>query len=120
MAQSNEPSKDGPSLTERLNGPTGLRLAGAVALVTGGSRGIGRAIALRLASLGAAVAICGRHREALAESAAALEEFGRPVYSQVADVPRDADVRELVEKTQSALGPVSILVNNAGVGLFGP
>jgi 3-oxoacyl-[acyl-carrier protein] reductase len=95
-------------------------LAGAVALVSGGSRGIGRAIALRLAKLGAAVAICGRDAWALADTEAKLKKSGAPVYFQVADVSRSSDVTALVEKTQAALGPISILVNNAGIGLFGP
>jgi NAD(P)-dependent dehydrogenase (short-subunit alcohol dehydrogenase family) len=95
-------------------------LAGAVALVTGGSRGIGRAIALHLADLEAAVAICGRDAQALAAAAHALKESGSAVYSQIADVTRSSDVMELVDKTQQALGPITILVNNAGIGLFGP
>ncbi len=95
-------------------------LSSAVALVTGGSRGIGRAIAIRLAALGASVAICGRDAGALAASAAELQKRAARVFSHVADVTRSADVNSLVEKTEAALGPISILVNNAGVGLFGP
>ncbi|HZV86433.1 MAG TPA: SDR family NAD(P)-dependent oxidoreductase [Candidatus Binatus sp.] len=95
-------------------------LSGAVALVTGGSRGIGRAIALRLAKLGAGVAICGRDPQPLAATEAELRQSGLPVYSQIADVSKSADVTTLVDKTQAALGPISILVNNAGIGLFGP
>jgi 3-oxoacyl-[acyl-carrier protein] reductase len=95
-------------------------LTGGVALVTGGSRGIGRAIAHRLALLGASVSICGRDRAALDESARGLAKFGVPVHSQLADVTRPADVIALVAKTETALGPIAILVNNAGIGLFGP
>jgi 3-oxoacyl-[acyl-carrier protein] reductase len=95
-------------------------LAGSVALITGGSRGIGRAIAHRLAVLGASVSICGRDRAALEDSARGLAEFGMPVHSQLADVTNPADVIELVAKTETALGPITILVNNAGIGLFGP
>ncbi|HKV25911.1 MAG TPA: SDR family oxidoreductase [Candidatus Acidoferrum sp.] len=95
-------------------------LIGAVALVTGGSRGIGRAVALRLASLGASVAICGRQPEALAATHAELEETGQNVFSQAADVSRHADVASLIASSEAALGPISILVNNAGIGLFGP
>jgi 3-oxoacyl-[acyl-carrier protein] reductase len=95
-------------------------LAQAVALVTGGSRGIGRAIALRLASLGAAVAICGRDIKALSNTAAELAGLKIRVFSQVADVTRAADVEALVAKTETELGPISILINNAGIGVFGP
>jgi len=95
-------------------------LSGSVALVTGGSRGIGRAIALRLAVLGASVAICGRNRATLEDSAKALNELGGHVFFQVTDVTCSNEVEELVSKTEAALGPIQILVNNAGIGLFGP
>jgi 3-oxoacyl-[acyl-carrier protein] reductase len=95
-------------------------LSSAVALVTGGSRGIGRAIALRLAGLGASVAICGRDANALQNTSAELQRRTARVFSQVADVTCSTDVTSLVEKTEADLGPISILVNNAGMGLFGP
>lgn len=98
----------------------GSSLSGEVALVTGASRGIGRATALRLAKLGASVAICGRDAKALADAEAELKKSGVMVYSQAADVTRAADVASLIGKTQNALGPVTILVNSAGIGLFGP
>jgi 3-oxoacyl-[acyl-carrier protein] reductase len=104
------------------NGKTreGTPLKDRVALVTGGSRGMGRAIALRLASLGASVAICGRDRTALAESADGLAKSGVRVFSQVTDLTSSLQIAELVGAAQIALGSISILVNNAGVGLFGP
>jgi 3-oxoacyl-[acyl-carrier protein] reductase len=110
------PPKDTVNTLARDRAP----LLGAVALVTGGNRGIGRAIALRLAELGASVAICGRDAQALAATEAELKKSGSPLHSQLADVSHSADVTALVDKTQAALGPISILVNNAGIGLFGP
>jgi NAD(P)-dependent dehydrogenase (short-subunit alcohol dehydrogenase family) len=95
-------------------------LAGQVALVTGGSRGIGRAIARRLASMGCAVAICGRDEKALNESAEDLHSVVTEVFAQVADVTSRVDVDKLVQDAESTLGPISILVNNAGIGVFGP
>jgi 3-oxoacyl-[acyl-carrier protein] reductase len=95
-------------------------LSGAVALVTGGSRGIGRAIALRLAALGSSVAICGRNAQALQATSEELQKLTGRVFSLMADVSRSAEVTGLVAKTEVALGPISILVNNAGIGLFGP
>ena len=91
-----------------------------VALVTGGNRGIGKAIAARLAALGAAVAICGRDRQTLDTAADELRTAGAHVHSQRADVTRSSDVEALVQQSEAALGPISILVNNAGMGLFGP
>lgn len=99
---------------------TAKPLVQAVALVTGASRGIGRAIALRLASLGASVAICGRDKDALAATTSELKQLGGRVHSQPADVTRLADITSLVTRTEAALGAISILVNNAGIGLFGP
>ena len=95
-------------------------LSGKVALVTGGNRGIGKAIALRLASLGADLAICGRDESALRATAEELRPSGARVHSQRADVTCAADVASLIRQSEAALGPVSILVNNAGMGLFGP
>jgi len=96
------------------------QLAGQVALVTGGNRGIGKAIAARLAALGAAVAICGRDSQTLATTASELQAVGTPIHSQRADVTKSSDVDALIKETETALGAISILVNNAGMGLFGP
>jgi NAD(P)-dependent dehydrogenase (short-subunit alcohol dehydrogenase family) len=95
-------------------------LADHVALVTGGNRGIGKAIAQKLASLGAKVSICGRDEESLQRTAREIESRGVRVLAQKADVSRDNDVTALVQATEKKLGPISILVNNAGIGTFGP
>lgn len=90
-------------------------LAGRRALVTGGSRGIGRAIAEGLAAAGADVAVTGRHAETLAETVQAIRSAGRKSIAVVADVRRAADCRRAAEETVAMLGGIDILVNNAGV-----
>jgi len=98
----------------------GMPLAGGVALITGGGRGIGKAIAQRLAKLGAAVSICGRSSESLMGTAQDLRAGGAHVHVQTADVTKPGDIASLVESTEKELGPITILVNNAGIGGFGP
>ena len=91
-----------------------LGLTGRVAIVTGGSRGIGRAIAQVLASEGVDVAICARQRQALDEAAKALsQETGRRIIPIVADTMSSESVAHLVDATVRAFGRVDVLVNNA-------
>jgi 3-oxoacyl-[acyl-carrier protein] reductase len=91
-------------------------LEGCVALVTGAGRGIGRAIALTLAEAGADVAVNYRERIEPAEATAAeIRKLGRRAEVVQADVSRAADVARLVEATESRLGPIDILINNAGI-----
>jgi 3-oxoacyl-[acyl-carrier protein] reductase len=106
--------------TSNTGSPGHDPLTGAVALVTGSSRGIGKAIAIKLASLGASVAVCGRDANALEATAEELRKFGAVMYARPADVTKSGDVSALVECTAKELGPITILVNNAGIGLFGP
>ena len=94
-------------------------LANKTALVTGGSRGIGRAIAMKLAELGAGVAICGRDSGKLRATADALRGLTERTFWQTADVTRADEVEKLVSAAEAKLGPIGILVNNAGIGLFG-
>ena len=91
-------------------------LAGRVALVTGGGRGIGRAIALTLGEAGADVAVNYRERASAAEATAGdLRRLGRRAAAVRADVSRAGEVERLVDAVAEALGPVDILVNNAGI-----
>jgi len=92
-----------------------LELEGKVAIITGGSDGMGRAAAQRLAGEGARVAICGRRKEHLERAADAIRKAtGGHVLAQVADVSRAADVEALVSATVAQFGGLDILVNNAG------
>jgi 3-oxoacyl-[acyl-carrier protein] reductase len=92
-----------------------LPLAGRVALVTGSSRGIGRATALRLAQMGADVAINYRNDQAGAQAVVAeIEALGRRSVATQADVSLEADVTRMGAEIESALGAITILVNNAG------
>ena len=92
------------------------RLQNRVALVTGASRGIGRAIAVALAVAGADVAVNYRKEQAAAEGVCAeIRRLGRRAISLQADVSLSADVERLVLATERDLGLVEILVNNAGV-----
>ncbi|MBV8189059.1 MAG: 3-oxoacyl-ACP reductase FabG [Alphaproteobacteria bacterium] len=96
-----------------------VSLKGRVALVTGGSRGIGRAIAISLADAGAAVAVNYLQQEAAAQEV--LQQIGKAggrAMAIGADVSQAADVARMVVAVEAALGPVDILVNNAGLALM--
>lgn len=91
-------------------------LAGRIAVVTGSSRGIGRATALRLASMGADVAINYRSDSAGAsETQAAVVALGVRAITAQADVSQEGDVARLFQQVEAELGPTTILVNNAGL-----
>lgn len=89
-----------------------------VAIVTGGSKGIGRAIALALAEAGAAIALAARGEEDLRQTAKEIEAAGGRAIPVVTDVTDPSQVEALVEKTVDAFGTVDILVNNAGAAPF--
>jgi len=119
--------------------PTQPPLSGQIAVVTGAGRGIGRAIALKLAELGAHVVLCGRSRPALEETAAAIEQNGSPKvseksggkgsekspeksYSKSTVIPCDvinlASIEALAAQVERSFQRLDILVNNAGVASF--
>jgi len=96
-----------------------LGLRGKVALITGGSKGIGLAIAEELAREGAHVSICARGRDGLEAAVRALLPLGSSVVALPADVTRVADVQRVVDETVRQLGRIDILVNNAGDAVSG-
>lgn len=96
------------------------QIQGKVALVTGASRGIGLAVARSLGRLGAKVSICARDAKKLEQAANELERDGVTILAVTANVTLAAEVTALVTKTEHSLGPIEILVNNAGVGYFAP
>jgi clavulanate-9-aldehyde reductase len=95
------------------------RLAGRVALVTGASSGIGRAVAVALAREGAAVAVAARRADRLDALRAELVSLGARVLVLELDVSDEAACRDAVARTVAELGALDILVNNAGVMLLG-
>jgi NAD(P)-dependent dehydrogenase (short-subunit alcohol dehydrogenase family) len=98
-----------------------LNLEGKSALVTGGTRGIGRAIAERLLAAGASVAVCGRSAEGASRAGDELAlhaRAGARVWACAADVGAETAVRAMFEGVDAHLGGLDILVNNAGIGFF--
>jgi len=92
-----------------------LGLKGKVALVTGGSKGIGKAVARGLAEEGARVAICARTQRELEAAAAELGKVtGAEVFAVAGDLTREADVKKIVDATVGRLQRIDILINNAG------
>ena len=90
-------------------------LTGRVAIVTGGSRGLGEEIAEGLAEAGARLMLCARRDEWLLPTVKALRDRGFAVESALCDVSKPAEVQAVVDKTMATFGQVDILVNNAGI-----
>ena len=95
-------------------------LTGRVALVTGASKGLGRAMSIGLAKAGASLALCARDRAGLAETKAAVEAHGVRAETFELDVLRSASVRAAVAAAVKAFGHLDVLVNNAGVNVRKP
>ena len=92
-----------------------LKLKGKTALVTGGSEGIGKGIAIALAKEGVDVAICARRKEPLEAAAAEIAKAtGRKIVPIAADLRQDKDAKNFIEQGAKALGRIDIMVNNAG------
>lgn len=107
--------KQGSAPSERL-----FSLKGKAALVTGGSRGLGRGIALALAQAGANVAVASRNSQALEEVVREIDRLDRRGIAVAVDVSRVEQVRKMVDKVVSTLGRLDILVNAAGVNQRAP
>jgi NAD(P)-dependent dehydrogenase (short-subunit alcohol dehydrogenase family) len=95
------------------------RIKGRPALVTGAGAGLGRAIALALAGRGAQLVVTDINTDALARLEADLAAFGRPVMARVVDVADREAMRALADEVHAEVGPLGVLVNNAGVALHG-
>lgn len=95
-------------------------LDGEVALVTGASRGIGRAVALRLAAQGADLVVTGRTESDLETLSKEIRNIGRKALTAQGDASSEKDVKRTIEKLQETFGKVDILVNNVGIGAYKP
>jgi NAD(P)-dependent dehydrogenase (short-subunit alcohol dehydrogenase family) len=92
-----------------------MKLEHQTAIVTGGGRGIGKAIALALAREGANVLVSGRHEDTLKQTAAEIRKLGRQALAIVTDVSQEKEVGAMVQSALREFGGVNILVNNAGI-----
>ena len=92
-----------------------MKLKGKVALITGGGRGIGRAVALAYAKEGAALALCARTHSELEKTAAEARGCGVECEGWTCDVSQEDAVQALVEKVRERFGRIDVLVNNAGI-----
>jgi len=97
-----------------------MDLSGKVALVTGGSRGLGKEIAMAMAGKGAKIAICGRKQESLDQTLEEFQEHGFEVIVQSAHVAKSDQVEKLFQVIMSKFERIDILVNNVGMNIFTP
>ncbi len=94
--------------------------AGRVVLITGASSGIGRAAARAYAAQGAHIVLAARRDEQLQEAAREVQALGVRALAVRCDITQPADVERLLRETEAAFGGLDVLINNAGIGLFGP
>ena len=100
---------------------TMFRLDGTVALVTGGSKGLGKSMAEGLAASGAAVAICSRNSSEAEQVAAEIAaQHGQPTIGLACDVTEPDQVESMVTQISQRLGAIGVLINNAGINIRGP
>jgi len=88
-----------------------------VVIITGGTSGIGKALAIKIGKNGGKIVITGRRLEALKETQAELENAGISCLALQSDVTKENDTKELVEKTIEHFGKINILINNAGISM---
>ena len=96
--------------------PKEFNVENEVAIVTGGGRGIGKAIALSLAEAGTDVTVVARTREQIEQTADEVRQLGRRALAITAEVIQENQVQDVVKRTLSEFGKIDILVNNAGIG----
>ena len=101
-------------------GEVNIDLSGKVALVTGGSRGLGKAIALAFAEKGANVIICGRKKETLDKSVEEFKDLGFEIMSFSANIGKSNQVASLFQSIHEQFGVLDILVNNVGMNILTP
>jgi 3-oxoacyl-[acyl-carrier protein] reductase len=104
-----------------MRGEMAKELTGQAALITGGGRGFGKAIALKLAAEGAAVAVTARTQAEVDQTVAEIKSAGGRGFAVIGDVTRPEDVTRVVRATADHLGPITLFINNAGIpGPFAP
>jgi NAD(P)-dependent dehydrogenase (short-subunit alcohol dehydrogenase family) len=97
-----------------------VRFRGKVVVIMGGSRGLGLELARRWAAEGARVALCARTSDDVDRAVAELRRFGTDVFGQACDITRQEEVSQFLQEVDRRLGPVDVLVNNAGIIQVGP